>query len=116
MKPNLDNPFGYKVCYRERGCKDYIRHFLTYTYSQARQAKMFYIKYPQRSREDEHLLDRPEWVIIPVKKSEVRAGIWHEVPFWKQDGTFNFYKNKQLGGRYNDYVKSYSEEYRTGSC
>ena len=67
MKPNLHNPYGYKVCYKEKGGKEYIRHFLTYTYSQARQAKMYYIKYPQRSREDDHLLDRPEWVIIPVK-------------------------------------------------
>ena len=34
---------------------------------------------------------KPEWVIIPIKKSEVRDGIWHEVPFWKQKGAFLLY-------------------------
>ena len=90
MKPNLNNPYGYKVCYKEKGSKEYIRHFLTYTYQQAKQAKLYYIKYPQHSREDEHPLKNPQWVIIPIKKSEVRAGIWHEVPFWKQNGLFLF--------------------------
>ena len=91
MKPNLHNPYGYKVCYKEKGSKDYIRHFLTYTYQQAKQAKLYYIKYPQHSREDDHPLKNPQWVIIPIKKSEVRAGIWHEVPFWKQKGAFLIY-------------------------
>ena len=90
MKPNLHNPYGYKVCYKEKGSKEYIRHFLTYTYQQAKQAKLYYIKYPQHSREDDHPLKNPQWVIIPIKKSEVRAGIWHEVPFWKQNGLFLF--------------------------
>ena len=90
MKPNLHNPYGYKVCYKEKGSKEYIRHFLTYTYQQAKQAKLYYIKYPQHSREDDHPLKNPQWVIIPIKKSEVRAGIWHEVPFWKQNGIFLF--------------------------
>jgi len=81
MKPNLNNPYGYKVCYKEKGGNEYIRHFLTYTYRQAKQAKFYYLKYPPRCREDNHELRKPEWVIIPVKKSEVRAGIWREDPF-----------------------------------
>ena len=81
MKPILNNPYGYKVCYKEKGCKDYIKHFLTYTYRQAMQAKNFYHRFPQRDREDDHELKKPVWVIITIKKSEVRAGIWREDPF-----------------------------------
>ena len=79
---NTKNPHGYKVCYREKGCKKYIRYFLTYTYSQAKKAKASFIKITQKSRDDNHYLKKPHWIIIPIKKSEVRAGIWHEVPFW----------------------------------
>ena len=87
---NKSNPYGYKVCYREKGCKEYIRHFLTYTYNQALRARSYYRKYPQKAREDNHPLTKPYWVIIPVTKSEVKDGIWHEVPFWKQKGPFSF--------------------------
>lgn len=81
MKPILDNPYGYKVCYKEKGCKEYIKHFMTYTYLQAKQAKNSYLRYPPRAHEDDHELKKPEWVIIPIKRSEVRAGIWREDPF-----------------------------------
>lgn len=96
MKTKLNNLYGYKVCYREKGCKEYIRHFLTYTYNQALLAKKAFRKYPQKSREDNHLLNKPYWVIIPVTKSEVKDGIWHEVPFWKQIGLFLFLTIKTI--------------------
>ena len=35
MKPNPHNPYGYKVCYQEKGSSVYIRYFLTYTYKDA---------------------------------------------------------------------------------
>jgi hypothetical protein len=54
---------------------------MTYTYHQAKQAKNFYVRYPPRARQDDHELKKPEWVIIPIKRSEVRAGIWREDPF-----------------------------------
>ena len=98
MKPKLNNPHGYKVCYKEKGGKRYVRHFLTYTYTQAKQAKEFYIKIPQNARTDGHPLNKPEWVIIPIKRSEVRAGIWHEVPFWKE-GHLSFYKTKRRNNK-----------------
>ena len=39
MKPNLHNPYGYKVCYKEKGCKSYIRRFITRTYREAKKMK-----------------------------------------------------------------------------
>ena len=88
MRQQKNCPFGYKVCYKEKGHKKYIKHYLTYTYEQAKQAKSYFIKYPQKSRESNTPLKKPYWIIIPIKKSEVKDGIWHEVPFWKQKGIF----------------------------
>ena len=41
-KPN----YGYKVCYREEGAKEYVRYFLTHTRKQAFNAMRSYIRYP----------------------------------------------------------------------
>lgn len=81
MQPNINNPYGYKVCYKEKHTKRYIRYFLTYTYKQAVRAKQGYVRFPQLSREDNHILKKPVWHIIPITKFEVRDGIWREVPF-----------------------------------
>ena len=76
-----NNPYGYKVCYKEESAAKYIRYFMTYTYRQAVYAKAEYIRFPPRARDDGHILNKPKWVIIPIKHSEVRAGIWREDPF-----------------------------------
>ena len=81
MGKNTNNPYGYKICYKEEGAAEYIRHFMTYTYRQAVSAKDGYIRFPPRAREDGRILNKPKWVIIPIKYSEVRAGIWREDPF-----------------------------------
>ena len=81
MMKNKHNPNGYKVCYREEGKKKYIRHFITYTHRQAVAARNGYMRFPPRAREDNRLLHNPQWVIIPIRDSEVRDGIWREAPF-----------------------------------
>lgn len=50
MKSNPHNPYGYKVCYQEKGSSVYIRYFLTYTYKDAVTAKQGYIRYPPTER------------------------------------------------------------------
>lgn len=79
MKKN--NPFGYKVGYRENGNRLFIRHFMTYTYKQARFSLRFYRKYPQRNRETNRPIVDPFWEIKPITKKEYLAGIWDELPF-----------------------------------
>lgn len=81
MKPRFRNPYGYKVCYTENRSRRVNRHFLTHTYRQAVKMKQHYLRYPQHSRHDGHRLRKPTWFIIPIRKSEVRDGIWREVPF-----------------------------------
>ena len=75
MKPNVHNPYGYKVCYKEKRSRRYVRCFKTHTYRQAIQAKNYYLRYPPKGAK------KPAWFVIPIKKSEVRAGIWREDPF-----------------------------------
>ena len=94
MKPNQTNPYGYKVCYREPHKKP-IRHFLTYTYRQAEMAKRHYIAYPPKSRLTGRPLTKPEWVILPIKKREVRDGIWREVPFWHSEDYLKYQTKKK---------------------
>ena len=79
MKKN--NPFGYKVGYRENGNRLFNLHFITYTYKQARFSLRFYRKYPQRNRETNRPIIDPFWEIKPITKKEYLAGIWDELPF-----------------------------------
>ena len=92
MKIKLYNPHGYKVCFKEKGDKEYTVRFLTHTYKQAKSVKEMYLRYPSIASIYNRPLKKPEWVIIPIKKSEVRDGIWHEVPFWIQEGFFTLYE------------------------
>jgi hypothetical protein len=78
---NKNNPYGYKVGYRENGNRLFIRHFMTYTYKQARFSLRFYRKYPQRNRETNRPIIDPFWEIKPITKKEYLAGIWDELPF-----------------------------------
>ena len=61
--------YGYKVCYGKR--TDRYR-FKTYTHNQAIEAVKHFKRYEANSRPVH---------IVPIKKSEYRAGIWREVPF-----------------------------------
>ena len=63
------NKYGYKVCYGNH--TDRYR-FKTYTHQQAIEAIKYFKKYEPNSRPVR---------IVPIKKSEYRAGIWREVPF-----------------------------------
>lgn len=80
-KKNKHNSFGYKICYREPGKIRYRRYFKTYTYREAKMAYLSFKRFPPKSREDGHMLSPAEWVIIPIKHSEVKDGIWLEDPF-----------------------------------
>ena len=65
----------------KKSSKQYIRHFLTYTREQAVVSLNYYIRYPPAARDDGHVLNNPKLKIIPVSRSEVKAGIWRETPF-----------------------------------
>ena len=78
---NKNNPYGYKVGYRENGNRLFVRYFMTYTYNQALFSRRFYRKYPQRTRERNRPIIDPFWEIKPITKKEYLAGIWDEIPF-----------------------------------
>ena len=61
--------YGYKVCYGNH--TDRYR-FKTYTHNQAIEAIKYFKRYEASFRPVR---------IVPIKKSEYRAGIWREEPF-----------------------------------
>ena len=75
MKPNIHNPYGYKICYKEKFSKYYVKQFITHSYKQAVNVKKDFID------ENNPLLKNPVWHIIPITRAEVLKGIWREVPF-----------------------------------
>ncbi len=80
LKNNIQN-YGYKICYREEGTKEYIRYFITHTQKQAREAIQSYTRYPPTARNSNRKLVNPKWKIIPISKKENIHGIWRECPF-----------------------------------
>jgi len=68
-----NNPYGYKVCYREKRSKDFIRILITSTYKEAVKVKKTYLLAPQIA--EMKALDRPIWDIFPITQKEVKAGI-----------------------------------------
>ena len=78
---NKNNPYGYKVGYRENGSRLFVRYFMTYTYQQALFSQRFYRRHPQRTRDTNRPIVDPFWEIKPITKKEYLAGIWDEIPF-----------------------------------
>ena len=78
---NKNNPYGYKIGYRENGGRLFIRYFMTYTYKQALLSLEYYRNYPQRERDTNRPIVNPFWEIKPITKNEYKAGIWKEIPF-----------------------------------
>lgn len=73
--------YGYKVCYREQGTYEWIRHFVAYTYRQSKDYVACCIRYPPVARDDGHTLHNPVWRICPITHNDVLLGIWRECPF-----------------------------------
>ena len=85
MKKN--NPYGYKVGYRECGNRLFNRFFIAYTYRQARFYLRYYRKFQQFNRENNCPIIDPFWQIKPITKKEYLAGIWDENPFKRKNST-----------------------------
>ena len=79
MKKN--NPFGYKIGYRENGSRFFNRLFITHSYRQAVSMRNLYLRYEKQDRKTGRLLINPFWEIVPITKKEILAGIWNETPF-----------------------------------
>ena len=84
---NKNNPYGYKVGYRENGSRLFVRYFMTYTYNQALYSRRHYRKSPQRTRDINRPIVDPFWEIKPITKKEYLAGIWDEIPFQQKNAT-----------------------------
>lgn len=80
---NKNNPYGYKVGYRENGSRSFIRTFVAYTYKQACSMLHYYRRYSKEPKSN-RLIVNPFWTIEPITKKEILAGIMDEIPFQKE--------------------------------
>ena len=78
MKINLNNPYGYKVCYSTpKRKRKLIEYTYTNTYGLAQFEKRRYEKFSEDSHNN---LYRATWYIVPIKKREYNK-IWGNCPF-----------------------------------
>ena len=76
-----NNPYGYKVGYRHNN-DFFVRLFITKTRKRAYHVLNYYQKYGHIGcRKNE--IERFNYLIKPITKKEVLAGIWDELPFKK---------------------------------
>ena len=60
MKPNINNPYGYKVCCEDKRLRTFICYFKTKTYKKAVEMKRYFIKIPPKSHKNKNLQkDKP---------------------------------------------------------
>ena len=76
-----NNPFGYKIGYRENGSLLFNQLFITRNYNHAASMRNFYRRYIKQERNTNRPLINPFWQIAPITKKEILAGIWDEPPF-----------------------------------
>ena len=76
-----NNPYGYKIGYRENDSLLFNRLFITRSYNQAVSMRNFYRRYEKRERDTNRPLINPFWEIVLITKKEILAGIWDEPPF-----------------------------------
>ena len=77
MKPNLYNPYGYKICYtKHRFKKQYIDIFHAHTYKTAMKIKKECVIHRKFKRGRKKFT----YQVVPITKKEVKRGIWKK-PF-----------------------------------
>lgn len=75
-----NNPYGYKVGYRENNSRLFNRQFITRTHKQAHHCLLFYRKYGHSGCRKKDI-ERFNYSIKPITRKEYLAGIWDELPF-----------------------------------
>ena len=79
---NKNNPYGYKIGYRHNN-GFFVRLFITKTRKRAYHVLNYYQKYGHIGyRKNE--IERFNYLIKPITKKEVLAGIWNELPFQRK--------------------------------
>ena len=75
MKPNTNNPYGYKICYTKKPYKkQYVTKFLVHSFRRAMRIKREYVTTRPHKR------NKRTWHILPITRAEVKRGVWKK-PF-----------------------------------
>ena len=74
MKIQINNKYGFKVCYTTKKYKNkYKLVCVTNTYSLAQLSKNLYVKHQDKK-------DKLDWYILPIRKREYKK-LWKDCPF-----------------------------------
>lgn len=78
---NLNNKYGYKVCYREIGKTKLKIHLICNSYDLAIWEIQYYEINPQHGRKTNQLIKSPKWYVIPIKTFLEYKWLWRDCPF-----------------------------------
>lgn len=87
------NEYGYKVCYQELNSSKLKVHLCTNSYSLAKFELNYYKTHPQRDRQTNKLLIKPQWYIYPVRSYFEYSILWRGCPF--RDYLSDFIKRRK---------------------
>ena len=73
MKPSVNNPYGYKICFKKKRVKnDYVDVYRVHSFNRAMKIKRDFAAEDARIKKKNDRL----WHVIPITKKEVGKGIW----------------------------------------
>ena len=81
MKKNTHCKYGYRLSYSKPPQKEIIDRFLIKTHREALQYKAWFLRDPEAGTLERPAPKRVQWHIIPIKRREVKQGIWRSVPW-----------------------------------
>lgn len=81
MKRNTECKYGYKLSYSKPPKKEITDRFLTRSFKEALYYKSKFLQSPEWGCLEKPLPKRIQWQIIPIRKWEVKQGIWRSVPW-----------------------------------
>jgi hypothetical protein len=78
---DMNNKYGYKVCYREFGKLKLKIHLVCNTYDSAVWSVQYYENHQQRDRKTNIPIREPTWFVLPVKTLLEYKRLWKGCPF-----------------------------------
>ena len=78
---DMNNKYGYKVCYREFGKLKLKIHLVCNTYDGAVWNIQYYENHQQQDRKTNKPIREPTWFVLPVKTVLEYKRLWKGCPF-----------------------------------
>lgn len=77
----IENSYGYKVCYKRQGKSKLKLYLITNTYDLANWHIRWYAKHTPSDRITKRPIENVEWLIVPIKTYIEYKRLWRGCPF-----------------------------------